>query len=158
VSSGSLLSSKHAHPAFHSVLSPQPFPPHTGPDESVKPENDDRPQQQVEAIRDRQQSESLRDELCVHIFTVSAGLVGVCLTVIGLFRVISRLKDLNSIADNILAIDALAFLGSCLTAFLALRTVGRQRRQRLERLADGVFLTGLVLMVVVCGLVAYELI
>jgi uncharacterized membrane protein len=85
-------------------------------------------------------------------------LVGVCLTVVGLFRVISRLKDLNSIADNILAIDAFAFLGSCLMAYLALRTADRQRRERLERMADGVFLTGLALMVVVCGLVAYELI
>jgi multisubunit Na+/H+ antiporter MnhF subunit len=111
-----------------------------------------------EAIRNRAHAESLRDELCVHIFTVSAGLVGVCLTVVGLFRVISRLKDLNSIADNILAIDALAFLASCLMAYLALRTAHRPRRERLERMADGIFLAGLALMVVVCGLVAYELI
>lgn len=116
---------------------------------------DDQP---TDDARNRSHAESLRDELCVHIFTVSAGLVGVCLTVVGLFRVISRLKDLNSIADNILAIDAFAFLASCLTAYLALRTADRTRRERLERMADVIFLTGLSLMVVVCGLVAYELI
>lgn len=43
----------------------------------------------------------LDDDICVHIFTASAALVGVCLTVIGLFRVVAKLKDINSLADAV---------------------------------------------------------
>jgi hypothetical protein len=56
--------------------------------------------------------EPLQTDICVHILSVSAGMVGVCLTVIGLFRVITELKSVDSIGDNLLAVDALAFLTS----------------------------------------------
>ena len=98
------------------------------------------------------------EDLCVHIFSVSAGLVGVCLTVIGLFRVVSRLKDVDSLADNLLALDALGFLLSCTLAYLALRHQESPRRQRLELLADRVFLVSLGLMTLVGSMIAYELI
>src|ERR1700730_1864626 len=48
-------------------------------------------------------------ELSAHIFSVSAQLVGICLTVLGLFRVMIRLRTLGRIADNLLALDAVAF-------------------------------------------------
>jgi hypothetical protein len=43
-------------------------------------------------------------------------------------------------------------------AYLALRIRGKSHRQPIERLADGTFLAALCLMVIVCGLVAYELV
>lgn len=101
---------------------------------------------------------SVRRELVERIFSTSAQLVGVCVTVIGLFRVVFELKNINSIADNLMAIDALVFLGSCLLSYLALRSTKATRSLILEQAADLVFLAGLGMMVVVCGLVAYELI
>lgn len=101
---------------------------------------------------------SVRRELAERIFSTSAQLVGVCLTVIGLFRVVFELKNINSIADNLMAIDALVFLGSCLLSYLALRSIRAERSLALEQAADLVFLAGLGMMVVVCALVAYELI
>lgn len=101
---------------------------------------------------------AIRLELCVHIFTVSAGLVGVCLTVIGLFRVIHRLSQDGHIADNLIAIDALGFLAACLFAYLALRAHNPARRRRLQQFADVAFLLALGFMVAICGLIAYELI
>jgi hypothetical protein len=97
-------------------------------------------------------------QLSGHIFAVSAALVGVCLTVIGLFQIILRSQHVDSAADNILAVDAVIFLAACLFAYLALRTRTRTRARRLERLADLFFLTALTLMVVVGGLVAYSFI
>jgi hypothetical protein len=82
----------------------------------------------------------------------------VCLTVIGLFRVVFELKNINSIADNLMAMDAVVFLGSCLLSYLALRSTKAARSFALEEAADLVFLAGLGMMVTVCGLVAYELI
>jgi hypothetical protein len=84
--------------------------------------------------------------------------LGVCLTVIGLFRVVSHLKNINSVADNLMAVDALVFLGSCFLSYLALRSLKAERSLALERAADVVFLLGLGTMVALCALVAWELI
>lgn len=98
------------------------------------------------------------DDLCVHIFSVSAGLVGVCLTVIGLFRVILRLKNVDSLADNVLAVDALGFMLSCTFAYFGIRSRDLARRRVMEHLADRVFLASLGLMTLVCAMIAYELV
>ncbi len=63
----------------------------------------------------------LESDICIHIFTVSAGIVGVCLTVIGLIRVVITLRKTDTVADNLLAIDAFLFLLACLSSYLALR-------------------------------------
>ena len=97
-------------------------------------------------------------QLSAHIFAVSAGLVGVCLTVIGLFRVVVRSQNVDSIADNLLAIDALLFVVACFLAYLALRSSGTQRARKVEKVADVVFLSGLAMMVAVGALIAYEII
>ena len=99
---------------------------------------------------------SLEEDICIHIFSVSAAMVGVCLTVIGIFQ-IGTLKAVSSVSDNLLAIDAVAFLASCILSYIALRTRTRKRRFHLERIADAIFIGGLLLMAVVCCLVAYEL-
>ena len=101
---------------------------------------------------------SVRRDLAERIFSTSAQLVGVCLTVIGVFRVVFELNNVKTIADNLMAIDALVFLGSCLLSYLALRSMRAERSLALEQAADLVFLAGLGMMVVVCALVAYELI
>lgn len=93
-----------------------------------------------------------------HIFSVSAGLVGVCLTVIGLFRLFRKTGEVASAADNLIAIDALVFLFACLSAYLALRTTRESSWRRLERFADTLFLVGLAAMVVISALIAYELV
>ena len=54
----------------------------------------------------------LEEDICVHIFTVSAAMVGVCLTVIGLIRIVITLQKTNTLADDLLAGDALLFLTS----------------------------------------------
>ena len=97
-------------------------------------------------------------QLGAHIFAVSAGLVGVCLTVIGLFRVVVRSQNVDSVADNLLAVDALLFMVACFLAYLSLRSTKSRRARRLEKVADVVFLIGLVMMVAVGALVAYEII
>jgi multisubunit Na+/H+ antiporter MnhF subunit len=105
---------------------------------------------------DNERLERSTELLCTQIFSVSAQLAGVCVTVIGLFRVLFRLKTVDSAADNVLALDAFVFLVSCFTAYLALRARNRRRQERLATAADLVFSAGLLVMVVVGGLVAYE--
>ena len=99
----------------------------------------------------------LEEDLCIHIFTVSAAMVGVCLTVIGLIRIVITLRKVDTLADDLLAGDALLYLTSCILSYTALRTRTVRRMHRVERVADGLFLLAMVLMVGVCLFITYAL-
>ncbi len=84
-------------------------------------------------------------------------MVGVCLTVIGLIRVVITLGTADTLADDFLAGDALLFLISCLLSYWALRSRSVHRMHRLERIADGIFIFAMIGMVVICALVTYTI-
>ncbi len=102
-------------------------------------------------------SRYLEEDISVHILSVSAAMVGVCLTVIGLLRVVITIQKADTIADDLLALDSLLFLVSCLLSYWALRTRTVRRMHTVERVADFVFMLALVLMVVVCGYVTFAI-
>src|SRR5499427_5430141 len=93
----------------------------------------------------------------MHIFTVSSAMVGVCLTVIGLIRVVITLGTADTLADDFLAADALLFLVSCLLSYCALRSRSVHRMHRLERIADAIFIIAMIGLVVVCALITYTI-
>lgn len=97
----------------------------------------------------------LEEDVCIHIFSVSAAMVGVCLTVIGLIRIVITVGNSDTFADDLLAMDAILFLISCLLSYWALRTRNVRRMHRVERVADYVFVAAMVLMVIICGFVTY---
>ena len=99
----------------------------------------------------------LEEDISVHILSVSAAMVGVCLTVIGLLRVVIAIQKADTVADDLLAIDAILFLISCLLSYWALRTRTVRRMHNVERIADAVFMLALILMVVVCAFVTYAI-
>ena len=105
----------------------------------------------------RNASSHLEQDICIHIFTVSSAMVGVCLTVIGLIRVVISLGTVDTLADDLLAADALLFLISCLLSYWALRSRGLRRMHRLERIADAIFIIAMIGMVVVCALITYTI-
>ncbi len=99
----------------------------------------------------------LDDDICVHIFTASAGMVGVCLTVIGIIRVVISLRKADLYVDDMLAVDAMLYLVSCLLSYWALRGRSLRRNHRLERIADTIFLIALTLTVVNAGTIAWAI-
>jgi hypothetical protein len=107
--------------------------------------------------RQENQNQRLEQDISIHIFTVSSAMVGVCLTVIGLIRVVITLGTADTLADDCLAMNALLFLISCLLSYWALRSRGWRRMHRLERLADGIFIFAMIGMVVVCTLITYTI-
>ena len=100
---------------------------------------------------------SLDENIAIHIFTVSAGLLGVCLTVIGLVKIIIHSGKENTLADDLLVIDAILFLFSCLLSYWALRKKNIKRLHNIEEVADIIFITALILMVLICGFIAFTL-
>ena len=101
------------------------------------------------------QNNQLEHDICIHIFTVPSAMVGVCLTVIGLIRVVITLGKADTLADDCLAMDALLFLISCLLSYWALRCRGVDRMHRVERIADAIFIFAMIGMVVICALITY---
>src|SRR6184192_4614970 len=110
-----------------------------------------------EPQRQENQDQRLEHDISIHIFTVSSAMVGVCLTVIGLIRVVITLGKADTLADDFLGLDALLFLLSCLLSYWALRSRGLRRMHRLERIADGIFIVAMIGMVVVCALITYTI-
>lgn len=108
-------------------------------------------------MRERKSNTPLEEDISIHVFAVSSALVGVCLTVIGLVRVVIVLRKADTIADDLLAVDAVLFLLACLCSYWALRRRSTLRMPRLEKAADSLFIAALLLMVVICGYLVYAL-
>ena len=112
----------------------------------------------VKRTEESKAGELLEEDISIHIFSTSATMVGVCLTVIGLFKVIFQLKAVSTLGDDLLSVDALLFLLACALSYWSLRTRSKRRRHVAERVADVTFLAALSLMTVICALIAYTLV
>jgi len=90
-----------------------------------------------------------------HILSTSANLLGIC------FVVLTSLKKLaltdGSLIDEFAVAAVMFFMTSCILSFISMRRVNTGS-QRLEKVADFVFLSGLVILFVATILIAFNLI
>jgi hypothetical protein len=103
-------------------------------------------------------TEQHEHELTMHVFAVSAGMVGVCLTAIGILRLVVAQSKAQTIGDDLLALDAVIFVMSCSLAFWSFKTRDPNTRRRLRLIVDALFLVALVGMAGICAIIAYALI
>ena len=89
------------------------------------------------------------------VLPTSATMVGVCMTVIGIVKVV-EVGHSESHIDEALAINSLFFMLSAIFSYLSIRTP--RNTIKLESLADTLFMIGLVLMSFIGILFAFELI
>lgn len=102
-------------------------------------------------------SPSLDDDICVHIFSVSATMVGVCLTVIGIIRVIITLRQEDLIIDDLVAVNLMLYLTSAFAAYWSLRIHRTQRGLLMTRIADTVFLGALAFTAINAGVITWAM-
>lgn len=103
------------------------------------------------------QKEEVETSISVDVFSVSAAMVGVCLTVIQLIKM-NGTQSPNTIVDEILALDAIVFMVACVISFLALKSKRHSRFKKImENIGDGCFLLAISTMVVAITLVVYTL-
>lgn len=95
-----------------------------------------------------------RNDLSQHILPTSAQLVGVCLTVISLIKIL-HIGKVGSLLDKFLAVDALLFTISTTLSYASMR--GKDSA-RWERYADQFFMVGLLELGICAVLLAFELI
>lgn len=79
-----------------------------------------------------------------HILPNSATMAGVCITVISIIKGM-HIGYPGLLIDKILALDSIIFLASATCSYFAMRPA--EHASRLEGLADGSFMAGLLLMV-----------
>jgi hypothetical protein len=99
----------------------------------------------------RTPDEPKQSETTKQILAQGVRLVGLPLTLAGLFRVIEDLEKRSKITDNLLASVAIIFLVSWIAAFLSVRpnqAIGRT----LEQISTALFYIGLTAMVLLIGL------
>lgn len=102
------------------------------------------------------QDKWVRGEL-ISLLSLSGTLAGLSITGVTLFRTLSDTRGAGTLADDLLALCALAFLLSSYTIFWALRSHKPRLVSRLTAIADGLFLSGLTVMVFVGFLMLYSI-
>ena len=95
------------------------------------------------------QQEKNRD-IAHHILNSSTTMIGVCITVIALFRVMKT--NLQTYADELLGIDTLVFTISALFSYASLR---KNNNELPEKIADFFFLMGMLLILVIVFIIVY---
>ena len=93
----------------------------------------------------------------MHVFAVSAGMVGVCLTAIGLLRLVAAQTKVQTLGDDLLAVDAIIFVACAFLAFWSFKTKTMRTRRRLRLAVDVLFLSGLAGMAAICAVIAYAI-
>jgi hypothetical protein len=89
------------------------------------------------------------------LMSVSAAMVGVCLTAVGLVNVIESLNKWEGWVDDLLAVGSLLFSLVTLLSFLGLRTRVRHVWPRYLLVLDILFCLGIIVMVLSSFLLTY---
>ncbi|WP_397452792.1 hypothetical protein [Pseudomonas sp. NA-150] len=105
----------------------------------------------------KKDSADLDEDVCVHIFITSATMVGVCITVIGIFQVITTLRHEGTLGDDFVAVNAILYLITTLLSYWALRTRGLRRNHNLEKVVDILFLIALTFTTGVAGYITWAM-
>jgi len=85
-----------------------------------------------------------------HIFTGSITMSGVSVTIITLFRVMKM--GIGTYADEILSVNTCLFLAAAILSYLALR---KEKNNTIETIADILFFTGMIIMMIVGVIIVY---
>jgi len=96
-------------------------------------------------------------DLSVQLFTVSAGMAGVCFTVTGILQVVINAPNHDTLADDFRAVDSVRFLLCCILSDWSLRTRSLRRMHRVERMTNSIFITAPLCMVITAGFITYNI-
>lgn len=80
-------------------------------------------------------------DVAEHIFSGSTTMIGVCITIISLFRIMKINRE--TLVDEIVGVDALLFIFSCFLSYLCLRN---SELKNVENIADAFFFIGLIVL------------
>jgi len=100
----------------------------------------------------------VEDRLYAHlvaVLSVSAGMVGVCLTAISLIGVMKSLSKLETMVDDLLVVSSLLFMLCTALSFLGMRTNLPIKWRGFAWTLDVFFFLGLMALVVACVMLTW---
>ncbi|MFO0959421.1 MAG: hypothetical protein U0800_18635 [Isosphaeraceae bacterium] len=109
---------------------------------------------------DRHQTDQEKDRQYEHaqaIFSVSSGMIGVCLTGIGLVKIVSADGRFESICDALLVVDAILFGVTAFGAFRWMYDTIRRKKPRPLPVIVTPFFVALGLMIIICALFGWDM-
>ena len=109
-------------------------------------------------MSDEPRPEHREHDLTMHVFAISAAMVGVCLTAIGILRLVMSYSPVETIGDKLLAADAVVFMVCCFLSFWSFKTKNLRLRHLLRLIIDGSFTLALTILVVGCAVIAYAMV
>jgi hypothetical protein len=89
------------------------------------------------------------------ILSVSSGMVGVCLTAIGLIGIVKSLGQIETLVDDLLAIGSLVFMFAAVLSFVGMRSNVGSTWRHFTRTLDLLFCMGLVVVVIATVLLTW---
>jgi len=94
-------------------------------------------------------------DVLLRLLPVMASLAGVCLAALGFLQATERPELANTYADEVIAIDAMLFVGCVYLVLWAARTRSLRRADLLLRAALGIFLFALTTLLLAATYVIY---
>jgi len=91
-----------------------------------------------------------------HILNTSANLLGLCFVVLTSIKV-SKMEE-RSVIDESTALAIVLFMSSCILSFLAMRKKVGAKNYHLEKIADILFLSGLIVLFLTTMIVTFTII
>ena len=91
-----------------------------------------------------------RKTIAEHVFSGSTTMAGVSVTIIALFRVLKT--GIGTYADEILSADTCIFLTAAILSYMSLR---KDNYNTIETIADILFFTGMIVMMIVGIIIVY---
>jgi hypothetical protein len=98
----------------------------------------------------------LDDHIYTQILASSSLKVGMCLTLLGVLRVVEGVKNVRTLGDELLAVNAAGFLLAAALSYLALKETDEARKLQKGKLGDWIFSGSLAFLVAICILLAVE--
>jgi hypothetical protein len=96
-----------------------------------------------------------KDRKSPHILNTSSNLLGFCLIVLTSIKVAGF--NHVTIIDDCTGVAALLLMASCLLSFLSLRSANPQRSEKIEVVADYIFLSALIFISITIVFVSFNL-
>lgn len=102
------------------------------------------------------EQDARHERILERLLTAATSMTGICVGLLGAVNAFSRSQKIETVADDVLALNALLFLVCCYLIVWALRASSRQVTARLLTLVEYLFLGAMSLLVTIGFFVVYS--
>ncbi len=96
------------------------------------------------------------ERILERLLTAATSMTGICVGLLGAVNAFARSQNTETVADDVLALNALMFLVCCYLVVWGLRTGSRRLTARLLRAVETLFLASMTLLVMIGFFVVYS--